>query len=526
MSEEIWSGNEGSLTVYVSKAKDLPNLIKLDKQNVMLRLRIAHMTRESDVQFRAGQNPIFNYLEKFNITPGVKPVMHVEVYCERKKKAPLPIGRCEVDLMNGIRADPKDGYCAWYELKREGSEFAGTIFIELSFKANMNHSRLGKPSQNSMKLDESMAGRAIPPLPSESRMSSNINMDSFSSPSSSPSRNFYNSSSQMSSHSRDGAQEYMHASAIRQVTPSLRHVPYDDYDEKYGQIEYETEDGRIPNFTSSVGTNATVLTQDTSNTTVTSTSAETRFHFANLKKLKERINIFKNPNLSMSSNNTNNDNKDNPMYDEFVSQDNKKGATPYKFGPDENGVDIEALEKAIGVTSLEESESESDMESSGYRSRQSYRRPTPPVTPGHNHNLQNNANRYVTGSRRNSHDKGTRNRSPRLPNLPDAATLRSSSSRRNSNISFDSYAGRQSNSPVRSGSPAGRQDMKLPPLPDERIMSSLSQTMGSPRIPRLPTSPSLSRSPSPSHVTSYGTNRHANRGHSASPTRRPLPPNF
>lgn len=48
MSEEVWDGNQGTLSVYVSKAKDLPNLDKLDKQDVLLRLRIAHMTRESD----------------------------------------------------------------------------------------------------------------------------------------------------------------------------------------------------------------------------------------------------------------------------------------------------------------------------------------------------------------------------------------------------------------------------------------------------------------------------------------------
>lgn len=89
MSEEVWDGNQGTLSVYVSKAKDLPNLDKLDKQDVLLRLRIAHMTRESDTIIRAGQTPIFKYYEKFEITPELRPLMYVEIYSDRRKKHPF-----------------------------------------------------------------------------------------------------------------------------------------------------------------------------------------------------------------------------------------------------------------------------------------------------------------------------------------------------------------------------------------------------------------------------------------------------
>ena len=211
MSEEIWSGNEGYLYVYVSKAKDLPNLIKLDKQNVMLRLRVAHMTRESDVKFRAGQNPIFDYLEKFEITPSVTPIMHVEVYCDRKKKSPLPIGRCEVDLMNGIRADPKDGYCTWYDLKRNGDEFAGTIFIELTFKPNLKKNHPKKIDENIMKLDASVAARPIPPLPTGSSYRSSV-----------AATPHFDRTMDDSSYLETQTEPYMHASEMRQVTPLIR----------------------------------------------------------------------------------------------------------------------------------------------------------------------------------------------------------------------------------------------------------------------------------------------------------------
>lgn len=311
--EEIWGGNEGILSVFVSKAKDLPNLIKLDKQNVMLRLRIAHMTRESDIIFRGGQNPRFDYLEKFPITRSVKPIMLVEVYCERKNKSAIPIGKCEVDLLNGMRADPKEGYCVWYELKRDANEFAGTIFIELTFQPTLSKSIMSnthvKYMNNINKLDASFAARPIPPLPNENIMSQldlhpSLHNDVYDSPQSvhniSPRMNDkYLSTSSHSAGMNNHGINYMHGSEMRQITP---------------QINNNIDNLNVNNFSSSIVSNNTMITD---NTTSTTTTAATKFHFANLKKLKERINIFKNPNSSVNNNET---------------------------------VDIEALEKAIGVT--------------------------------------------------------------------------------------------------------------------------------------------------------------------------------
>ncbi|AQZ13931.1 INN1 (YNL152W) [Zygosaccharomyces parabailii] len=301
MATEVWSGNQGTLCVYVSKAKDLPNLTKLDKQNVMLRLRIAHMTRESDTLFRAGQNPVFNYLEKYSITPEVKPVMQVEAYCDRRKKPPLLIGRCEVDLLNGIRADPKEGYCSWYELKRERNEFAGTIFIELSFTPSLPHLHKEERSRDMDAMEASIRSRPIPPLPGDSNAP--MTSDSF----------------------HLNPEPYTHSSAMREITPAagiskglLPDVSQSSYSAPIG-------DGVIPAFNSSVGTRMTLSSEESTTTEVTTTS-DTKFHFANLRKLKEKINVFKNPNNSMN---------------------HQQSETP---------VDIEALQKAIGIASLDDDE--------------------------------------------------------------------------------------------------------------------------------------------------------------------------
>lgn len=299
MDTEVWSGNQGTLCVYVSKAKDLPNLNKLDKQNVMLRLRIAHMTRESNTLFRAGQNPVFNYLEKYAITPEVNPVMQVEAYCDRRKKPPLLIGRCEVDLLNGIRADPKEGYCCWYELKRERDEFAGTIFIELTFTPSLPHLHKKERHRELDAMEASIRSRPVPPLPGDSELLW--------------SKGFHSN-----------PEPYMHGSAMREITPaavgsrgSLRDPSHLSYSASIN--------GAIPAFNSSVGTSMTLSSEETNVTEVTTTS-DTKFHFANLRKLKEKINVFKNPNNSMN---------------------HQQSETP---------VDIEALQKAIGITSLSDDE--------------------------------------------------------------------------------------------------------------------------------------------------------------------------
>lgn len=379
MSTEVWTGNQGTLCVYVSKAKDLPNLNKLDKQNVMLRLRIAHMTRESDTLLRAGQNPVFKYLERFEITPEVRPIMQVEVYCDRKKKAPILIGRCDVDLLNGIRADPKEGYCTWYELKKERNEFAGTVFIELSFTPSLPHYEDEGRDEEIQRLDASMASRPVPPLPSDELLEIHT-FGGLSEPS---------------------GGRYMHASVMREVTPRKHSFP-------------TSQSLDLPrSLSSSIGTSQSLDSQETVSTGVTTTS-DTKLHFANLRKLREKINVFKNPNNSTNTGNNLN--------------------TP---------VDIVALQKAIGVTSLSDDEVDQGPDDrrgsySSQTSRLSKLSLQPPLPP-----LPTDERRVHRGrspsptlaiprSREHISPRLHADRSPRLPPLPagSASTSRTTSPRR------------------------------------------------------------------------------------------------
>lgn len=412
MSEEVWSGNQGILSVYVSKARDLPNLNKLDKQNVMLRLRIAHMTKASNTLHRAGQNPVFRYLEKFDITPEIKPLMYVEVYCDRRKKSPLPIGRCEIDLLNAIRADPKEGYCTWYELKRSGDEFAGTIFIELTFTPKVPRLNRDDLNKEMDRLDSSMAMRPIPPLPTELEY------------------------------------DYVHGSTMRQITPQLsgtstKNRPEGQYYKNANIFSMSSKSDTAllandndpivlpPTFASSMGTTSTLETNDTA----ISNTSDTKFHFANLRKLKEKINIFKNPDSS-----TNN----------CQSESNK--------------VDIEALQKAIGVTSLsyDDGDDDDDDEVSAQEA-------------------------FYTSSHRVSHNLNQ----PPLPPIPVRDDMSNCSSSHNRSL-------------VPRGRNSRQNSVPSSPRPHSSVLNS-------PKLPPLPT----------------GSNSNfSSRKNSVSPTRRRPPPRF
>lgn len=428
---QSWDGNHGTLSVFVSKAKDMPNLIKLDKQNVMLRLRIAHMTRESDVLFRAGQNPIFNYLERFEMTPAVKPIMFVEAYCERKKKPPLLIGRCEIDLLNGIRADPSEGYCKWYELKREQDEFAGIIFIELTFQPKIDTSSRKRIDRSTARLDASMASRPIPPLPTELGEQPSSHMSNEYSHGSGDFRGYDNPLNSRPAQS----QHYMHASALRQMTPSLHRLNLND---EYQDIESNGtfspgastgSSGLHQNFMSSMGSSNTAMSSESKETTVSS-SSETKFHFANLMKLKEKINIFKNPTI------------------------------PTTTETESNTVDIDALQKAIGVTSDEGDDSDLETESYPSNSRKSSAVPGQhrlPTTTSHEQSPGRNRSPHAghTDNREGRRSPTRMGQQPNLPPLPNS--VHSSPRKHRSNSSSPKHRNYYS--------PSGAHSPELPPLP-------------------------------------------------------------
>ncbi|AAS53428.2 AFR057Cp [Eremothecium gossypii ATCC 10895] len=166
MDDRIIGGPEGYLEVFVRKAKDLPNMRKMDKQDPFVRLRIAHLTEVSGTVFRGGQRPVFDFHTVFELTPAMKHLMYVELF-DDQKSAPRIIGRCEVDLKPALYSDHEDGYDRWYQLSL-GPDDAGKIYIELTFKQHtIRRKSQIQPEPSPPPMTKTLKTKRSPPLPSE-----------------------------------------------------------------------------------------------------------------------------------------------------------------------------------------------------------------------------------------------------------------------------------------------------------------------------------------------------------------------
>jgi len=319
--------------------------------------------------------------------------------------------------------------------------------------------RKERVDEKAMRLDASMVSRPMPPLPTEFDTSLSPNHPMSHSHNSLQSAGNLNYSPN-SLPNVSNTQPYMHGSEMRQMTPLIERLNINENLEEGDDIMPFSPDRSNDsseyrnNFMSSMGSSNTTTSTETK-ATVVSTTSETKFHFANLRKLKEKINIFKNPS--------------------FPNTD-----------VEDNSVDIEALQKAIGVSSPDEkSKPSGELQNIINHNRkeskvQGQHRYPSEAHRGNSYDTERNNNVMDNRSRREEpkHNRKTSNQ-PLLPPLPSTKELKNS--RNNSpykHIHNDTHGNRY-------GSPDAK----------------------SPILPPLPTSP-------------------RSRGSSISPTRRRPPPSY
>ncbi|SCU96008.1 LANO_0E12156g1_1 [Lachancea nothofagi CBS 11611] len=380
-SGSAFGGANGLLEVYISRARDLPNLRKLDKQSPFVRLRVAHMIETSDVAFRGGQTPKFDFYSKFDLTPDVKPLLLVELFDDRSP--PKLIGQCSIDLTPALYKDPEDGHDDWFQL-RLGSEEAGQVYVELTFHPLIPTSRLQRSrADDTTGLEFALESRPAPPLPSKV-----------------PSFQLDNESYRKFSRSHD----YSHASKLREssTTSGLEE-----------NLLGQSSSLRNSIFNSSVASNDTFsshLTTDshqshaTVNTAGTSGSAGTTEPlFAKLKQLKEKWRSIKNP----ASDQTENENK----------------------------VDLKALQKVVGVEPEEyhnDNFAATRSPSRIYAESKLVSQPPLPRLPADHSRRTSNESSPRADSRFSS---SANEHSPRLPPLPSSPTFRPGMRSRNASNS-------------------------------------------------------------------------------------------
>ncbi|CDO92022.1 unnamed protein product [Kluyveromyces dobzhanskii CBS 2104] len=376
MSSNVITGANGRLDVYISKAKDLPNLRKLDKQDPFVKLRIAHLTETSPVIYRGGQTPKFDYHCIFQLTPDIKPLLCVELYDDHDHKhGSKLIGKCETDLLPALLSDPEEGHDRWYELKR-GSLEAGKVYIELTFTPNnISESR----HFDILNEDPSINSRTMPPLPSDLpelhaqyRAASSTNDQQRLASSASPN-------------------QYTHGSRMKYQLPELP-VNFDTSRSSYAS-------GEPMDLDSSVRSNATA------NTYHSQQSQSTEGLMDKLKLIKEKLNYFKNG-----------------------------SSVPPTESATNNAMDLEVLQKVVGA-GLESSSSSriptniNEPSPMNHRSTRPFAEPSLPPLPASPSRLSSSSSvRHSAGNITPSRSPVHKPTTPKLPNLPTSFSASSSRS--------------------------------------------------------------------------------------------------
>ncbi|ODV83962.1 hypothetical protein CANARDRAFT_29432 [[Candida] arabinofermentans NRRL YB-2248] len=123
------SGNQ--LVVVVSKAQDLPNRRKLDKQSPYCVARIQDQVQRTRVVPRGGQNPTFDEELWFSLDNVEDTTLILSMYHQQKKDSEL-VCKAEIDFSPALRRSVKEGYDNWHTLEYNGKP-AGKVFLEMTY---------------------------------------------------------------------------------------------------------------------------------------------------------------------------------------------------------------------------------------------------------------------------------------------------------------------------------------------------------------------------------------------------------
>lgn len=158
----------GTLIVVVSRARDLPNKRKMEKQNPYCLLRISNLTDKTNACIRGGQTPKWDEEFRFNITSEIQPILKISLLDETKK-SPVFISETEIDFTPAFYSSIKEGYDNWYQLKSNDRE-AGEIYLEMTFYPNNNNDSFnlsGGSSHSKKTIILTDSKRELPPLPGQ-----------------------------------------------------------------------------------------------------------------------------------------------------------------------------------------------------------------------------------------------------------------------------------------------------------------------------------------------------------------------
>ncbi|KAG7819307.1 hypothetical protein KL942_002185 [Ogataea angusta] len=119
------------LVIIVSKAQDLPNRKKLDKQSPYCVARVQDQVQKTKIVHRGGQNPIFDDELWFSLDNVEETTVNFIIYHQLKKDSEL-VCKADIDFTPALRRSSKEGYDNWFSLSYNGRP-AGKIYLEMTY---------------------------------------------------------------------------------------------------------------------------------------------------------------------------------------------------------------------------------------------------------------------------------------------------------------------------------------------------------------------------------------------------------
>ncbi|KAG7894764.1 hypothetical protein KL908_001114 [Ogataea polymorpha] len=166
------------LVIIVSKAQDLPNRKKLDKQSPYCVARIQDQVQKTKIVPRGGQNPHFDDELWFSLDNVEETTVNFIVYHQMKKDSEL-VCKADIDFTPALRRSSKEGYDNWFTLSYNGRP-AGKIYLEMTYYSSSKDVPAHVEPLTKLRMVSSALSHPVPSiLPTKATQPSNCDGENF-----------------------------------------------------------------------------------------------------------------------------------------------------------------------------------------------------------------------------------------------------------------------------------------------------------------------------------------------------------
>ncbi len=205
---------KGYLNVIISRARHLPNLRRIEKQNPFCVIRLGTDTDRTTTIQRGGQTPEWGHRTQFIISKQQRiTTLTISVFDENNNESQLIGETSNVNIIKAVESSIEEGYDKWYPLTY-GRKDAGEIYIEMTFYPFEGTTSPRRPSKMMGKEPVSASPvikgrRPLPPLPNQPLQPVETPSQNITEGNVSPNKNF-----QCNTTNNDGTQSFDFSSSV------------------------------------------------------------------------------------------------------------------------------------------------------------------------------------------------------------------------------------------------------------------------------------------------------------------------